>query len=376
MYTPCKGVGTYSCRCSIAGKASYNEARVTGCLTLPPGSYNPADSWLVPATDALLACRAVVEVCGLPCSLVTEQSDNMLNNGKSSYKALARKAELRECMTSDNPLSEIVVDFRSRLFMYIRTRYVNMPLKDKVSRLFRAVKDLEDEKKHVFRAALAATRMEVSALGMRSTYVFSSPLPCPYKSRSKSDRDAVASARLEEFRCCVKEFRSDMLNTGLLERCILALESYMISDLDSVCSVYGGYEWMQVPEAKCVVPGIADMYESDRTCARLGRQSAVLSEDFDCLALFGAGLMVKEAYKGFFSYTTLKDVMETFESTTRENLVEKCCLMGTDYNLGLKGVGPVKVKKIDAPETSRLCGICLSAQHINARRLRRFLLLD
>lgn len=301
----------------------------------------------------------------------------MLNNSKcAGYKVLARNAEFRECVTSDNPLSEVVVDFRSRLFMYIRTKYVNMPLKHKINRLFLAIEDLEGEKKYVFNAALAATRVEVSALGVKSTYVFGSQSSCPYKSRLRSDREAVTKARLEEFMNRVAAFKRDMLNVELLERCINGLESYIISDLDGVCSVYCGREWMLVPESHCVVPGRVDMFESDRTCARLGKRSAVLSEDFDCLALFGASLMIRDAYRGFFSYTTLNDVMNTFKSTTRENLVEKCCLMGTDYNLGLKGVGPVKAKKIDALETNRLWKICISAQSINQVKLRNFLLLQ
>jgi hypothetical protein len=300
----------------------------------------------------------------------------MLNNSKcAGYKVLAKNAEFRECVTSDDPLSEVVVDFRSRLFMYIRTKYVNMPLKQKIGRLFMAIEDLEGEKRYVFNAALAATRMEVSALGVKSTYVFGSLSSCPYKSRLRLDREAVTRARLEEFASRVAVFKRDMLNVELLKQCIVALESYIISDLDGVCSVYRGREWMLVPESNCIVPGGADMFESDRMCARLGKRSAVLSEDFDCLALFGANLMIREVYRGFFSYTTLKDIMNTFKSTTRENLAEKCCLMGTDYNLGLKGVGPVKAKKIDASETNRLWKICISAQSINPVRLRNFLLL-
>ena len=293
----------------------------------------------------------------------------------SNYKALAKKTKPRECITSDNPLSEIVVDFRSRLFMYIRTKYINKPLKQKIDGLFRAMNDLEAEKKQVFQAAIAVMKVEVSLMHVRKvTYVFPSFMTCPYKEHVKSLAKAAAESRLMEFKKCALEFKRNMLDTDLLSKCIAALESYMISDLEGICSVYKGIEWLFVPKAKYIVPKKDDMFESDRTCARIGRSSAVLSEDFDCLALFGANFMVREVYNGFFSYTVLKDVMETFKSKTRKNLVEKCCLMGNDYNFGLKGVGPVKVTKIDASETSKLCKTCLSAQSIKSENFWKFFL--
>jgi hypothetical protein len=302
----------------------------------------------------------------------------MLNAGRSTtgYKRLARDAEFRECITSDQPLSEVVVDFRSRLFMYIRTRYVNRPLKEKVGGVFRAIRDLEGERAKVFNAALALAKREVSMMKPTScTYVFGSRMPCPYKEGLRLERDLTTARRLEEWRLRAREFMSDMLDAAALLKCTAALESYMIADLDGICSMHAGDEWLLVPGASCVVPGKDDMFESDRTCARLGERSAVLSEDLDCVALFGAGLMVKEVYRGFFTYTTLGDVMDKFRSTTRKNLAEKCCLMGTDYNLGLKGVGPVKVLKIDPRQTTELCRTCLHAQSINLGRYWQFLLL-
>ena len=302
------------------------------------------------------------------------QKHIMLNTSKSSnYKALAKKTKPRECITSDNPLSEIVVDFRSRLFMYIRTEYINKPLKQKINALFIAMDDMQKEKKRVYEAAIATMKMEVSLMRVdKVTYVFPSTTACPYKKHIKSIMSTAAKTRLVEFESRVQEFKRDMLDVDLLDRCIAALESYMVSDLEGICTVYRGKEWMLVSEAKFIVPKKDDMFESDRTCARLGRSSAILSEDFDCLAFFGANMMVKEVYRGFFSYIVLKDLMELFKSRTRKNLVEKCCLMGSDYNFGLKGVGPVKVTKIDTLKTSKLCKTCLSAQSIKPEKLWNF----
>ena len=203
--------------------------------------------------------------------------------------------------------------------------------------------------------------------------MFGSRIPCPYKERLRRSRLPTVERRLEEFIDASQRFRNNMLDVDSLKRCVSALESYIIADIDSVNSVYDGQEWLLVPEARCIKPGKRDMYESDRLCARLADKravwpaktdsratncprtgtTAVLSEDLDCVALFGANTMVKEVHRGFFVYTTIDDVASTFRAATRENMVEKCCLMGTDYNLGIKGVGPVKVQKIDSSETSK-----------------------
>lgn len=99
------------------------------------------------------------------------------------YKALARKACVGECLVSDNPLRELVVDIRSRVFMYMRTRYLSVSLKDKVGRVFTAMSDLEEERKRAFRTAIAIVKQEVSFMGVRKvTYVFGSQTPVPTRS--------------------------------------------------------------------------------------------------------------------------------------------------------------------------------------------------
>ena len=101
----------------------------------------------------------------------------------------------------------------------------------------------------------------------------------------------------------------------------------------------------------------------------------MLSEDYDNLVLFGCDMIVAEAHKKFFVYTSLKDVMATFDSVSRKDAVHKCCLLGTDYNLGLKGIGPVKIKKIDTKKTKELFETCLNAQHLKPDTLYNFFML-
>lgn len=299
----------------------------------------------------------------------------MLKNRISTdYKKLAKKSEVRECLISDNAISELVVDVRSRLFMYIRTRYLNRPLKQKIDGLFRAMKNLEEERRQVFRDALAVAKMEVSFMRVnRAVYVFGSIAPCPYKMGLISEREGVTKDKLSKLLYLMHKFGSNMLDIQLLSGCIAALESYIISDLDGLCSVYRGMEHLLVPGAR--IANKMDMFESDRMCARLGKMSAVLSEDLDCLALFGANMMVKEVHRGFYLYTTLRDVMEAFGSTTRRELVDRCCILGTDYNFGIKGIGPVRIQEIDRQEARELCEACIKDQSVVPEDFWRFMLL-
>ena len=114
-----------------------------------------------------------------------------------------------------------------------------------------------------------------------------------------------------------------------------------------------------------------DSYESDRLCARLD-VDAVLSEDFDCLALFGAQLIIMNAQKDIVSYVALSDLLQTFLSKDRTELVHKCCLMGTDYNLGVKGIGPKTIMKIDADTAQQQAHKCLSMQSIDIDSIEQF----
>ncbi len=306
----------------------------------------------------------------------------MLNSGwNSNYKNLAKKAELRECKLSEAAISELVVDFRSRLFRYMRLAYTNRTLRERAASVFRTMKDLRTvgevvtEKHRVFDAALFAAKRETSAFGTKCTYVFGSPEGCPYKARLIAKNAQKRTDRLEELKRRVHAYRQDMFNLEAMEHCALALESYIISDLEGVSALYAGKEWaLGVP--KYAVPDESDSFESDRLCARLAktRGAAVLSEDYDCVALFGADMMVMEVFKNFFVYASLRDVMATFESErqTRKDVVHRCCVMGTDYNLGLKGVGPVKVKKIDVRQAKELFETCLAAQHTKPTVLYSF----
>lgn len=302
----------------------------------------------------------------------------MLNSGwNSSYKNLAKKTDVRECRVDDKPFSEIVVDVRSRLFRYMRITYANRTQQERALSVFRTIRDIRmtgevvAEKRRVFDAALDVTKKEVSNMRvLKCTYVFPSLTPCPHKERMLVKRHETTKERLEELKRRIIVYKRNMFDLDALEQCALALESYIMSDIDGIST-------MRRPTVcNIIVPDESDSFESDKLCAKLAKRpgAAVLSEDFDNVTLFGADIMVKEAHVNFFVYVSLRDTMETLDCVRRKDAVHKCCIMGTDYNRGLKGVGPVKAKKIDAAEAKDLFEACMAAQSIKPDTLYGFFL--
>jgi hypothetical protein len=302
----------------------------------------------------------------------------------SSYKELAKQAVTRECLVSEQPVYGLIVDFRSRMFRYMRLTYSNRSYLDRAHSVRTAMKDLRTtgdtvtEKKNVFFAALVTIKKEVEMMQVKTcTYVFPSAVNCPYKKAKKEKQAAHTRVRLEELKKRIELYKTNMFDLEALKQCALALESYIMSELDSICAMYSGKEWM-LGVGNYEVPSNIDKYESDRLCARLAKEGcyAILSEDFDVVMLFGADIMVKEVYKQFFVYISLKDTMTVFNSVSRKDVIHRCCIMGTDYNMGLKGVGPIKAKKIDDTKAKQLFEICLTAQSTKPKDFYEFFLLQ
>jgi 5'-3' exonuclease len=167
-----------------------------------------------------------------------------------------------------------------------------------------------------------------------------------------------------------------VLNVEILKKCCAALESYIMSDVENICAMYAGKEWLLGIETY-MFPKSDNYYESDRLCAKVAYPSnsnspAVLSEDLDCVVLFGAEFMIKEVFEQFISYVSLKDIMNTFGVKDRKDMVHRCCIMGTHFNLGLKGVGPVKIKQLNAAKAAELFKTCIKHQHIDQNDFYKF----
>ncbi len=62
----------------------------------------------------------------------------------------------------------------------------------------------------------------------------------------------------------------------------------------------------------------------------------VMSNDLDLLTIFDCRAIITHASNTSIYSIELKDVMEAFNAKTRINLMHKCCLLGTDYTVGLQ----------------------------------------
>ena len=288
----------------------------------------------------------------------------MLNkNWSTTYKNLANKSETRECFLSEDPVSRVAVDVRSRLFRHLRRGCRNRPLSSKIRCVFGLLGDVSEQEIIVCREAHAGILKEVSILSRAEvTYVLSERTVNPFKEGITNKRKENARNASKKLKESMKKFRRNMFDVEAIAECHAAFEGYLIANMERLALI------------------LSDMFggsmvtdESDKTCAQ--SHMAILSEDFDCLALFGGQMMIKEVFTNFFTYVTLSDVMDVFHSRTRLNLVHKCCLLGTDYNLGTFGIGPVKVVKIDEDQAREKFESCMHAQGIDVRALLEFFCL-
>lgn len=98
------------------------------------------------------------------------------------------------------------------------------------------------------------------------------------------------------------------------------------------------------------VPWIVAPGESDAQCAHLvqsGKAWAAVTQDWD-IALFGAPRALRNLAQSKTRTPELLDLAPALASAglTREQLVDAAILIGTDYNEGVHGVGPVKAVKL------------------------------
>jgi len=259
--------------------------------------------------------------------------------------------------------------------------YVNKPLNKKITNVFSAINDLQKEKKQIFHNALAFTKKEIAVINPKKyTYVFGSSNTCAFREGIKAERAKILEKKLNDLKSLFAEFKLNMFDITILKKCCAALDSYIISDIDDICTMYEGQEWsLGIEHSNIQISQKVDYFESDRLCANLSananlhaNSNAILSENFNCVALFGAEFMVIEIFDNFMLYVTLKDVMKAFNVTNRKDMVHRCCLMGTHFNLGMKGIGPVKAKQLDAPKAAELFKSCIRAQNIIQTDIYKF----
>ena len=290
------------------------------------------------------------------------------------YKALARDTIHRNCSVTDRPFDSVAIDVRSRLFRYIRLTCTKRTTWRKIRCVFGILVGFS-ETERVLQDALATMKAEVGMLSVSNAiYVLCSPTRCPFRARTLIvERDAHKARASERFDECIQHCKQNPLNVRKILECHKAFETYLITHIETLCLAYNDTLAKSTNDtlAKYVLSTADDSFESDRLCAVL-EVDAVLSEDFDCVALFGAHIMIVSVDHDTASYVALSDVLRTFLCDSREQLVTKCCLMGTDYNLGMKGIGPATIQKIDNLQAYTLANQCMSLQAIDIDKIKHF----
>lgn len=296
----------------------------------------------------------------------------MINsNWSSNYKLLARKTPTSECPISDNAISSLVIDFRSRLFHYIRYVYVHRPMAEKIKCVYNILSgNIRREKINVFEQALIYTQDQIKLLKLSSCiYVFGSSTPCIFKQELRQYREEKRKKQWHILQTCLQKLGHHIIDLDVIIECSNAFEGYLLCCLDQLTQLYQKSKLVDTLEI--LVPNEQDFYESDKLLAQF---DTVLTYDYDCVALFGAQMMITNVTAQWFEYVTLNDIMATFKSTTRTELIYRCCLLGTDYNKGWKGIGPCKVVKIDSKRLYNQVQSCFKLQNLDIDKFTNFTL--
>jgi hypothetical protein len=270
----------------------------------------------------------------------------------------------------------VAIDVRSCLFKYIRNVVTQSKLKEKIACVLRIINNgISEERRRVADNALAFMKNMVNEVHATSAiFVFCSKEPCPFREPQKcAYRASMMQSSLQNLRLCLAEYRQDLLSMQALIKCYTAFETYLFNSISEICLNFSKYnEYLSTIESSEV-----DYFESDRLCANLVKDcaypvDAIISEDYDLVALFGAKFIIMDVVNGYVQYVTLHDLMKTFGCSTRKELVLKCIIAGTDYNLGVKGFGYAKIVRMDIQQTENLVNTCVSLQDISIESLLHF----
>jgi flap endonuclease-1 len=229
----------------------------------------------------------------------------------------------------------IAIDAYNALYQFlalIRLRY-GVPLTDKYGRVTSHLNGL------LFRT------VRLVEAGIRPVYVYDGRPP---ELKSKTLEERIEKKKEAEIKWKEAVARGDLRDAWAKAVQTSRLTRNMAEDSKKLLD-YMGIPWVQAPSE-----GEAQAAYMTRT----GDVWASASQDYDSL-LFGSLRLVRNLTitgKKFLrktpGYYRLKPELIELEETlrelnlTREQLVDMCILMGTDYNEGVKGIGPVKAYKL------------------------------
>jgi len=229
----------------------------------------------------------------------------------------------------------IAIDAYNALYQFlalIRLQY-GIPLRDRYGRITSHLNGL------LFRT------VRLVEVGIRPVYVYDGKPP-ELKSRTLEER--IEKKREAEVKWREAVARGDLRDAWAKAVQTSRLSREMAEDSKKLLD-YMGIPWVQAPSEGEAQAAYMTM---------VGDVWASASQDYDSL-LFGSVRLVRNLTitgKKFLrktpGYYRLKPELINLEETlekldlTREQLVDMCILMGTDYNEGVKGIGPVKAYKL------------------------------
>jgi len=181
--------------------------------------------------------------------------------------------------------------------------------------------------------------------GIRPVYVFDGK-PHELKKGTIEERSAVKEKAQVEYEAALAEGDLEKARSKAQQTSRITKE--MIEDSKKLLGLIG------IPVVQAPMDGEGEA----AFLVQKGFASAVASQDFDSL-LFGAPVLVRNLTITGRRKLPRKQIYINVEpermelgavlsalSVTREQLVEMCILMGTDFNEGIRGIGPKKAHKL------------------------------
>lgn len=171
--------------------------------------------------------------------------------------------------------------------------------------------------------------------GIKPIYVFDGK-PSLYKEETVAQRRKVRDSSEKKWKAALKE--GDEITARKFAIRSSKMSEYIIDSSKKLLTLMG-------------IPYVDAFGEGEAQAAYMvknGDAWAVASQDYDCL-LFGSERIVRNLTMSNnvsnLEYLELKKVLKKLE-ITREELVDLSLLVGTDFNHGVKGIGPKTALKI------------------------------
>jgi hypothetical protein len=253
---------------------------------------------------------------------------------KRTYKTMFKQVKWEKYYIKESPISEIYIDGDSLAFRHI-LNYIDS-LKEEDYNLKASVMNNIDTDTLIRRTCLDVAKYSISifekveeilkANKIKYTIVFGEG----YVERKKKiieerrEKKSLAYIELIKEKGKISRMRNEIVVTKLYKYLVFAMEEV----LDIVKKSIDEYLTVAEPDIYCP-----------------SKCPVVMSEDYD-LFLFGAEYLVKSINEEEVIFISKDTLLESLELENVEQLVIAAVLCGTDYNEGVKGIGPVKSKII------------------------------